>query len=85
MAELNIGAVAVELSSISDNINKRLSFFWRLDLEGGSPVSSLGEVAVSWLSLPGVPATSSIFSSSSLSISCTVALMMLLLPKNLSL
>ena len=59
-----------------------MSLFWHL--EGGSSVSLLGRVAVSWLSLPGVPATSSIFRNSSSSIPRTVALMMLL-PKKLSL
>ena len=78
MAELDIGAVAVEFSRFSESIDKRVSFFWCLDLKGGSSFSSFGEVAVSWLSLPGVPATYSMFSSSSSSISCMVALMMLL-------
>ena len=80
MAELDIGAVAVELYCFffSENINRRVSFFWCLDLKGGSSFSLLGEVAVSWLSLPGVPVTPSMFSSSSSSISCMVALMMLL-------
>ena len=59
MAELDMGEVAVELSNISENIKRRVSFIWCL--EGVSSVSSLSGVTVSWLSLPRVPGTSSIF------------------------
>ena len=49
-AELDMGAEPVELCSISENIDRRVSIFWCL--EGGSFIFSLGGVTVSWLSLP---------------------------------